>query len=74
MPAMRVARAAAWSRIFVRPPGEGALGNADDEAQQPREGDPGPGEDVGTVTIIGLARSRATRASRRLHLPPVHGW
>ncbi len=42
--------------------GRGALGNADEEAQQLRKGDPGPGEDVGTVTIVGSgAQSREAR-------------
>ena len=53
--------------------GRGALGNADEEAQQLRKGDPGPGEDVGTVTIIGSgAQSRDAR--KQAATPAASTW
>jgi hypothetical protein len=51
--------------------GRGALGQADEEAQQLRRGDPGPGEDIGTTTIIGSGAQ--SRDARKQSAKPASG-
>jgi hypothetical protein len=51
----------------------GGLGNADEEAQQLRTGDPGPGEDIGTTTIIGTG-SQSRDARKQAAKPATGPW
>lgn len=51
----------------------GGLGYSDEEAQQLRKGDPGPGEDIATTTIIGTG-SQSRDARKQATKPAAGPW